>query len=203
MTRHSLISVLLLLSLAPLRASAASNEPVTSLRAIDKQLSTINAQMERLRSAANRAERGRDIRRARTAVLHVRRRANRLASSYRVRHQSFGVKMFGDLGRKSLALSRALDALERARTKEERSRLLDRCTSRTLAVVMQYQAITANIAGNHCKTGQWACCEPKANPETNRGPAQGCRWTCVSNPRSCVGFTGPQTPSGMAIPPQP
>ena len=48
-----------------------SNEPVTSLRAIDKRLSIINAQMDHLRTAATRAQRNRDIRRIRAAVLQV------------------------------------------------------------------------------------------------------------------------------------
>ena len=202
MTRRPLISAWILVSLAVLQAFAASKEPVTALRAMDKQLSTINAQMEQLRSAATRAERGRDIRRIRAAVLQIRRRASRLESLYRARHQPFGVKMFGELERKSVALSRSLTALEQARSKPSRNRLLDRCSEAVLSVVMQYQAISANLAGNRCEAGQWACCEPKPNPETNRGPAQGCRWACVSQPRSCVGFIGPQTPRGMVSPPQ-
>ena len=123
--RRSLIAVLLAVAAAMLQASAASNEPVTSLRAIDKQLSTVNTQMDHLRSAATRAERTRDIRRTRAAVVKIRRRASRLAATYRARHQRFGVKMFGDLERKSMALSRSLAAFDRARNKEDRDRLLD------------------------------------------------------------------------------
>lgn len=198
---RSLIPVVLLVAVVVMQASAASHDPVPSLRVIDKQLSTINEQMEHLRSAATRAERRRDIRRIRIAVLQIRRRATRLTASYRARHQRFGVKMFGELERKSLALSRSLTALDRTRNKDERNRLLDRCTKEVLAVVLQYQAITANIAANHCQARQWACCEPKLNPETNRGPAQGCRWACVSKPSVCRGFIGPRTPPGMASPP--
>lgn len=202
MTRRSLLAVLLLALLAMAQASAASKEPVTSLRAIDKQLSTINAHLEHLRSADTGTERIRDIHRIRAAVLQIRHRAGRLKSSYRARHQRFGVKMFGELERKSLALARSLNAFERAHSADERNRIFNRCTDETLAVVLQYQAIAANLAGSHCAARQWACCEPKPNPETNRGPALGCRWACVSKPSACAGFTGPQTPRSMATPPQ-
>lgn len=198
---RGLIAVLLCVALAPLHVSAASNEPVTSLRAIDKQLSTLNVNVERLKSAVTQAQRSRDLRRIRAAVVQIQSRARRLTSTYRARRQRFGVKMFSDLERKTRALSRSLTELEQARTKAERDRLLDRLTKTALPVVLQYEAISANIAANHCKARQWACCEPKSNPETNRGPAQGCRWSCVSKPRACVGFTGPQTPPTMVSAP--
>jgi len=193
--------LILIVLFVALQAYAASNEPVTSLRAIDKRLSIINAQMDHLRTAATRAQRNRDIRRIRAAVLQVRHRAIRLEASYRARHQRFGVKMFGHLQRTSRALSRSLTALERARSKKQRERLFNRCTNEALALVLQYQAITANIAANHCAAGQWACCEPKSNPETNRGPAEACRWACVSKRSACVGFTGARTPRSMVTAP--
>lgn len=196
--RNSLVSVVLLVTL---QVSAASNEPVTSLRVIDKQLSAITTNMDRLKAATTRAQRGRDIRRMRAAVLQIRHRARHLTVVYRARHQKFGIKMFRELDRKGLALSRSLTAFERAHTKAARDRMLDQLTRAALPVVLQYQAISANIAANHCEARQWACCEPKANPETNRGAAQGCRWTCVSKPRACVGFTGPQTPKAMVSTP--
>jgi hypothetical protein len=199
--RQRLLISFVLLILLPVQASAATNEPVRSLRVIDKQLSTIDVQMEHLRAAATRGERSREIRRIRAAVLQIRRRAARLSASYRARHQQFGVKMFGELERKSLAFSRSLNALNRPRSKEDRKRLIDHCTEENLAVVLQYQAITSNLAANHCQARQWACCEPKPNPETNRGPGVGCRWACVSRPSACGGFIGPETPPGMASPP--
>lgn len=201
MIDRCLISVLVLAFVFAPNASALSNEPVTSLRLIDKQLSAINANMDRLKTSATRAERIRDIHRIRAAVRQIDRRAKILTSSYRKRHQRFGVKMFKELQRRSLVLSRTLTSFESASSKAARDRLFDQLTKATLPVVLQYQAISANIAANHCEARQWACCEPKSDPETNRGPAQSCRWSCVSKPRACVGFTGPQTPKSMASAP--
>lgn len=195
MTIRRHVAALVFVAIA-IAARAASSEPVTSLRVIDKQLSTIQVNLQQLKTGT-RAARARDIRRIRASVAQIHRRARLLKSSYRARHQRFGVKMFGDLEKKSLALSRALISFEHAHSAADRDRLLDRVSQATLPVVLQYQAISANIAANRCEARQWACCEPKANPETNRGAAQGCRWTCVSKPRSCVGFTGPQTPAGV------
>jgi hypothetical protein len=195
--------LLLLLAVWAMPNAAApvrSNEPFTSLRLIDRQLSVINGRSAALNPETARAKAVRDMREIQAAVERIRQRSQRLTSLYRTRHESFGVKMFGALDDKALALSHSLTAVQRARSDTERKRTLDQFHSATLHLVLQFQAVSSNYGANHCTEGQWACCEPKKDPETNRGPAEGCKWTCVAKPRACSGFVGPQTPRGAPRP---
>jgi len=177
-----------------------SNEPFTSLRVIDRQLSIVNREAPKLNSGTSGAERTRSVRRMRAALAQIRRRSERLASLYRGRGQRFGVKMFGELDRKARSAERSLISVQAARSSAERDRTAGDVTKSTLAVVLQFQAISANMGANRCESRQWACCEPKRNPETNRETAEGCTWTCVSKAKACTGFTGPQTPLGIPGP---
>ena len=136
----------------------------------------------------------------RAAVGRVRLRGQRLDALYRARRERFGVKVFRALDRKALAASRSLTSVQQARSDTERGQALDQFSKATLDLVMEFQAVSSNYGANHCAAMQWACCEPKKDPETNRGPAEGCKWTCVAKPRACAGFVGPQTPRGASRP---
>jgi hypothetical protein len=192
--RYALAGLLVFAAVAPNAAAPArSNEPFTSFRLVDKQLSIINERTAALKPEAARVDRVRGTREIRAAIGRIRQRSERLAAHYRTRRERFGVKMFSALDHKALALSRSMTAVQRAPNDVERERNLDQFTKATLSLVLQFQAVSSNYGANHCAAGQWACCEPKKDPETNRGPAAGCKWTCVAKPRACSGFAGPRT----------
>ena len=101
--------------------------------------------------------------------------------------------MFNALDKKAVSVSQVLTVLQRSDRQSDRDRAVAELNKATLDVVLQFQAISSNYGANHCEARQWACCEPKRDPETNRERTEGCKWTCVAKPRACVGFLGPQT----------
>ena len=199
MKRHTaefLLSILLLGTVFPLGNAAPvprSNEPFSSFRIIDKQLSKLDERANTFRTQPAGAARNRSLREMRAAIGAIRARAARLVGIYKGRRDRFGVKMFSQLERDAIAASRDLSFTQQAKTRAERRRALDRFSAATLKLVLDYQAVSSNYGANHCSPRQWACCEPKKDPETNRGPTAACKWTCVPNRSSCSGFLGPQT----------
>ena len=202
MTRcRAVVTIVLLMGWGVLLATAQgrSNEPFTSFRTIDKQLSLINARTAVLKDGS-RVERIRSMREVRPAVARIRQRSQRLASLYRSRHQRFGVKLFSALDERALTLSRALKAVQNAKNKAERAHALGQFDTASLHLILQFQAISANYGASHCGKGQWTCCEPRRDPETNREAAQECKWICVAKASACSGFTGPQSKSSLVWP---
>ena len=191
-----LLSTLSFVSVLPAANAAPpprSNEPFSSFRFIDKQLSKLNERAVTFTTRSAGAARNRDLSAMRSAISAIRARSARLVGVYKARHDRFGVKMFSQLERDCIAVSRDLSLTQRAKTRAERRRALDRFSAATLKLVLDYQAVSSNYGANHCSPRQWACCEPKNDPETNRGPTAACKWTCVPNRSSCSGFLGPQT----------
>jgi hypothetical protein len=190
------VSVLLVACGSP-RANASparrSNEPFTSFRLIDKQLSKLNDRAATFKTQPAGAARNRDRSAIQTVLSAIRARAAGLVGIYKTRGDRFGAKLFSRIESDAIAASRDLSLTELAKTRAERKHALDRFSAATLKLVLDYQAVSANYGANHCSPRQWACCEPKNDPETNRGPTAACKWTCVPNRSSCSGFLGPQT----------
>jgi len=196
MTRRASAVIVIALAYAFAHASAGppgSNEPFSSFRVIDKQLSLINERSPELKTATSQAGRSRAIHAIHSAIGRIRQRSQRLTSVYRARHERFGVKMFRVLDEKAVAVSRSLAAIQQARKPPDRDRALDRFNRATLNLVLQFQAVSANYGANHCAARQWACCEPKRDPETNRASADRCQWSCAATRQACGGFLGPET----------
>jgi hypothetical protein len=192
----SLLGVLLFASVLPAASAAParrSNEPFTSFRLMDKQLSKLDERAAIFKTQSAGARRNRNLRDMRSAIAAIRARATRLVHLYKARHDRFGVKMFSALERDAATASRALSKTQSAKTVAERKLAVDRFSAATLRLVLAYQAVSANYGANHCTPRQWACCEPKNDPETNKGPTAACKWACVPDKRSCSGFLGPQT----------
>lgn len=177
--------VLLALATASL---AASKEPFLSFRYIDRQLSVLNQGAAELKTNPNRLGRSRALRQMRLSARRIQQRSGTLKRLYRSRGSRYGVKTFTAMDRDAIAVERALDAVQH--NKGGADATLEKAT---LALVLRYQAVTSNYGANHCDTGQWACCEPRRDPETNRESGMGCRWMCAGKPRSCSGFLGPRT----------
>ena len=190
-------AVILLVACAAIVGGAAtrpeSNEPFASFRAVDKQLSLLDKCSATLKTEVPSPERNRCVHQMRLAIQRIRQRSSRLARLYRTRGETFGVKMFTELDRKALVLAKALDAVQREKIQPRRDRALDLFSKATLGVVLQFQAVSANYGANHCLPRQWACCEPKRDPETNRESVAECKWVCVEKSRACAGFLGPRT----------
>lgn len=200
--RHVIANCLffLLFAMPNAAAPARSNEPFTSFRIIDKQLSLINGRSAALKPTNPRQGRMRDIREIGTALRRIRQRSRRLNALYQARHERFGAKVFRALDDKAGAASRALTSAQHARSDADSERAFGQFNKATIDLVLEFQAVSANYGANHCAARQWACCEPRKDPETNRGPAEGCQWTCVAKTRACTGFLGPQTPRGAPGP---
>lgn len=167
---------------------AASKEPFVSFRFLDQQLSALNNGASQLKASTDANNRSRALRQMRGSVRRIRQRSVYLKGLYRARHSRYGVKTFTAMDRDALAVERAIVAVERRKPEADA-----RLEKATLALVLMYQSVTSNYGANHCEAAQWACCEPRRDPETNRESGQGCRWMCVSRTRACSGFVGPPT----------
>ena len=167
---------------------AASKEPFVSFRFFDRQLSALNQGAADVKASTDPYSRRRALHQMRLSALRIQRRSEHLERLYRARHSSYGVKTFAAIDRDAVAVERAIVAIQRKKPEADA-----RLEKATLALVLMYQSATSNYGANHCQAGQWACCEPKRDPETNRQSGQGCRWMCVSKTESCSGFLGPRT----------
>ncbi len=171
-----------------LSAAAQSKEPFTSFRFIDRELSILNDGSSRLKAQRKGDARTKDLRDMHMALLRIQQRCRTLEQLYRKRGERYGLKAFRGLSQQATAASRAIVAVQGNQPGAE-----EQLANSTLALVMRYQALSSNYGENRCGRGQSACCEPKLDPETNKGPGEGCRWMCVSRARSCSGFLGPRT----------
>lgn len=167
---------------------AASTEPFASFRFIDQQLSVLNQKAAAFHSGADAKAQQLAEKEMLTALIRIRQRCRRLETLYRARRSRYGVRMFTALDRDAAAAERALNAVRHNRAAGKAD--LEKAT---LALVLRYQSLSSNYGANHCEAGQWACCQPRRDPETNQQSGQGCRWMCVSRAQSCSGFVGPKT----------
>jgi hypothetical protein len=188
-----ILALLPMVSALPAAPKGAAKEPFTSFRIIDQQLSKLDARATSLKTQPADSLHFRDLRDMRAAIGVIHTRVARLVGIYKARGDRFGVKMFSAIATDADAVARALSKTQVAKTRVERKLAADRFSAAMLKLVLRYQAVSSNYGANHCSARQWSCCEPKNDPETNRGPAAACKWTCVPKRSSCSGFLGPQT----------
>jgi hypothetical protein len=197
-----LAALLLLTAILPVRSIAqkpgrlepSSNEPFSSFQVIDQQLSLINARADQLaKGRLAPAARSRAVADIRIAISRIEQLSTKLEAHYHTRQEGFGVKMFAELKSAALLVGRSVRAVTSAKSDRESKAALDQLSHKTLDLVVAFQKVSANYGAVHCQRGAWACCQPRGDSETNAGPANACKWSCVANRQTCRGFLGPQT----------
>lgn len=184
----------------------AANEPFHTFALLDSKLSTLNKQQDELRRSilpeGSKAtstipkSKVRPWTLAARAAQQTARSMNALARKQEVRYrnlkQAFGVRAFEALAREADAVADIAGVLGSTLDDSEAAKQKAVFEQRTLALVLQYQAITGGYGAVHCSSGERPCCEPKENGNA----AVGCKWVCVASAGKCGnGFTGPRTSS--------
>jgi hypothetical protein len=196
--RGAALATVVLALLLPASAAAQArvqrqptNEPFATFQAIDKQLEIVNARTQQLGHAPAPAA-AQAVRQLRAAAVKSEQLSNRLVRTYSARRERFGVQMFSDLSRKAAVVIKAATAVANSRNNAAGQRVREQLSRSTFALVLQYQAASANYGALRCDRAQWACCEPRV-PEPNTPRVTACTWVCVASRARCRGFSGPQT----------
>jgi hypothetical protein len=193
---------------AKIRKSAAtskSNEPFRTFELMDSNLSKLNRLQDELKRAINP-----DVTKATSTKPKSTSRpwtkasvsAGRTATSFRVLavrqqrryrsfHQPFGVRAFRALAKKAAVVQDS--ALRLSRTQDDALAAKQHAVfdQDSLALVLQYQAITGGYGALRCTAGERPCCEQKPSTATGSDKTISCKWICVASARACKkGFTG-------------
>jgi len=189
----------------------ASDRPLVLFRSIDKRLTLIDSDNQRLRASIhevqnirNSARRERMLRqlqrskaqqerlRAVNQLLTISAQAER---RYRNPRQAYGAKLFRDLHGRLLPLKSALLHGQAAPTVSSWTRDEGLVNARLLRVIAEYQAISGGYVALACRPGSWACCQPRTVRDGN-ATIRGCAWSCTSTLTACHGgCLGRRTPS--------
>jgi hypothetical protein len=106
----------------------------------------------------------------------------------RYRGNPFGRRLFGRLRARAASVQSALRVVRSADNPARARAAASEVDDRIVALGLQYNAITGGYAALHCKSGEWACCEPKRQGEASSPDA--CRWLCTQQAKRCRGFVG-------------
>jgi len=188
-----------------------TDEPFSTFEEIDRELSTIDREKQKLQAQLVRAEKMRSqARRVRTANALRRSQAlrNLLRSSrrlvavttkgealYEKRKQRYGARLFRDLRMRTNAMRNPL-LQEQGQSTLDGFKYEHRLFSqKLLALITQFQAVSGGYGALACDPGGWACCQPRTVKPDGRTQIRGCAWACASVARKCLGgCLGPQTP---------
>lgn len=191
--------------------SSASDVPLVFFQSIDKRLTLLDANNQKLQSsihevqnvhsAARRKRMMRQLQhlkaqreRLRTVnqLLTISARAERL---YGNRGQAYGATLFRDFRAKLSPLKSALVRGQGAANLSSRKRDENLVNARLLSVIAQYQAISGGYLALACRPGTFACCQPRTLKDGN-ATIRGCTWSCTSRLIACRGgCLGQRTPS--------
>jgi hypothetical protein len=185
-----------------------SNEPFDSFRALDRQLSKLDAQLKAAGSLLDRARTGAIAttsgRRARSPWSDGARSIDKTLRSmlltvdslhrrYAQTRSGFAKSLLAPLPGEVKKMRNDTRALAKASTPADAKRALEAVNASRLEFVLAFQAISGGYAGLRCARGQWSCCSPKPG-----GDQRGCTWSCVEKPRMCTsGFVGPRSRSQL------
>ena len=180
------------------------NEPFETFRVIDSKLTLLDSQWGELRKSLQDDQRLKKklrspwvipARNVRATVASIQRLGWRLRSRYRSQHQKAAYRLFTSLDLKAHTMRRQLLALEHSRRRVAAKRFEERAEKTMLALVMQFQGISAGYAALHCEPLQWACGEVISSGRVHDAPPV--KWLCVNTKRRCHGLPGPQTPTSV------
>jgi hypothetical protein len=188
-----------------------ADEPFSTFQELDRELSTIDGDKQKLQAQLLRAAKMRSQAR-RTRAMNALRRSQALrdllrssrklvASTtkgealYGKRKQRYGALLFRDLRVKANAMRNPLLQEQKQSTLagfKYEQRLFSR---KLLVLITQFQAVSGGYGALACDPGGWACCQPRAVKVDGKTEIRGCTWACASVARKCRGgCLGPQTP---------
>lgn len=188
-------------SAAPKKASV-SDVPLVFFQAIDKRLTLLDAdnqklrtsipELQHVRSAARRKRMLRQLQRSKAQrerlqtvnqLVVISARAQR---RYRNQGQAYGAKLFRDFRTRLSALKSTLLHEQVAPSVSSWAHSEKLVNARLLSVITQYQAISGGYVALACHPGTWACCQPRTLREGN-ATIRGCTWSCASRLTACRG----------------
>jgi len=197
---------------SPLQSRSARRDlPLSIFQSIDKRLTGIDAQGQRLAVERKRiagvrgTERkkrllrqlqhspaARDRLRAVSQLSTITSRAKRI---YSARRQRYGAGLFRELGSKAADVKKSMLRAQNAPTAAEFDRQQSLVDSHVLSLITQFQAVSGGYASLSCRPGTWACCEPRSIKDGST-KVSGCTWTCAATLNACRGgCLGPRTPA--------
>jgi hypothetical protein len=188
-----------------------ADEPFSTFQELDRELSTIDRDKQKLQAQLLRAARMRSPARRERATNALRqsqalrdllRSSRRLVALttrgetlYGRRKQHYGALLFRDLRVKANAVRNPLLQDQKQSTLagfKHEQRLFSR---KLLVLITQFQAVSGGYGALACDPGGWACCQPRAVQVDGKTQIRGCTWACASVARKCRGgCLGPQTP---------
>ena len=123
-------------------------------------------------------------------IAHI---ANRLEHLYQRRRQPFAVRTFRILHRRAQTVQREIRSVQ-APIPHDLNLAQNRLDKDIVALMVQFQAVTAGSTGTHCQPRAHICCQPKRSQDLLSGEQVACKWVCVSRPQACAGILGPRIP---------
>jgi hypothetical protein len=190
--------------------SRTANEPFQTFELIDSRLSVLTKQQDDLKRAlfptpgrATSTKPNSRLRHWAKAAQNIqqtsksiRMLATRQERRYSRLKQNFGVRAFKALRVRARAVETTAGLLRHTQADSLAARNQAILEKQSLALVLQFQAITGGYGATRCSAGHCPCCEPKA---ASHAPSErievACKWVCVASAPKCAkGFTGPVLP---------
>ena len=188
----------------PHTATASSDEPFRSFRALDAQLTILTNQLDSLkkmdfdpgqtssRSTAALSERTKILKDMVTTAAGFGTIAGRLQRLYERRHQPFGVKTFKMIRFKAKQVQRDINGVANSQTRTALDLATKQLDKGVVSLVLQFEAASGGYGAVRCSPGAWTCCEPKRSTDLLQSEQVACMWGCVRKAQSCTGFLGPR-----------
>ena len=98
------------------------------------------------------------------------------------------------LRKRAELMSRDLHKLEISQSLRAAEREADAAGHSLLSLVLGFQAVSSDYGAVHCDEGEWACGQPKPQPDRPGYPKTAAKWVCVPRRQQCQGLLGPRTP---------
>jgi|SRR5581483_3906603 len=193
--------------------NSASDVPLVLFQSIDRRLTQLDADSQKLRLSmheilrvrgpASRQEMVRQLQRSRSERERLRTVNQLLAISsraerrYRNRRQAYGAALFRDLRARVFPVRAALLRAHTAQTLGAWAHEENIVNTRLLSVITQFQAISGGYVALACHQGSWACCHPRTL-QNGKSTVRGCTWSCTSKLAACRGgCLGRRTPGNV------
>ena len=193
------------------QTSTASDPPLIVFQSIDKHLTAIDRDNEKIRASAHNvhsvgsaaqqkllvqrlqhSKQQRDRLQSVNQLLAISSRAER---RYHNRRQAYGATLFRELHGKASSVRTALLRGQTAPTIPAWSRAEKLVNTRVLSLITQFQAISGGYVALACDPGSWACCQPRTE-RNGKVVVRGCTWSCASKLAACRGgCLGRRTPN--------
>ncbi len=193
------------------RKASAPDIPLVFFQGIDKRLTLLDVDNQRVRSSSDELQNVRSPARRKRMLQQLQRSkaqrerlrtvnqlltiSTRAERRYHNQHQAYGAKLFRDFRTRLSPVKSALLHGQAAPTVSSWAHNEKLVNARLLSVITQYQAISGGYVALACHPGTWACCQPRTLKDGN-ATIRGCTWSCTSRFTACRGgCLGHRTPN--------